>query len=101
MTTKKKSADATPGPGHNSGEDGPLAGDRLAGLVQRLERIEQDIGALNSDKRDVYAEAKSAGFDPNALREVLRYRRDPAKHEERWTLRDLYLRSIESAQAKP
>lgn len=44
-------------------EVGGLAVDRLRSLIERIERLEEEQKALSSDIRDVFAEAKSAGFD--------------------------------------
>lgn len=52
-----------------------FAGDQLRSLVERVERIEEEIKELNSDKRDIYAEAKSLGFDVKVLKAVIAYRR--------------------------
>ena len=42
---------------------GNLAADRLRSLIERIERLEEERKALGSDIKDIYAEAKSAGFD--------------------------------------
>jgi len=49
-----------------SGPDG-IAGDRLRSFVERIERIDEDLKAMNDEKKDVLAEAKGEGFD-NAIR---------------------------------
>jgi len=73
-----------PGVGHNSGQppapktadslgDNPgtaerqHAVDRLRSIVDRIERLEEEKKALASDIRDIYHEAKSAGFDVKVL----------------------------------
>ena len=48
---------------------------RLRSLVERIERLEEEKKELQSDIRDIYAEAKSAGFDVKALRTVLKLRK--------------------------
>jgi len=68
------------------------------GLVHRIEALEQEIKGLNSDKRDVYAEGKAKGIDPAAIRDLIAYRRDPAKAEQRSEARDELLRMIEDAE---
>lgn len=81
------------GPGHNSG-DAPaesISADRLRSLVERIERLEEERKALSSDIRDIYAEAKSAGFDAKVLRQVIRLRKcDPDDLEEERTLLLVY-----------
>ena len=60
-----------------------LAKDRLASLVDRIERLEEESKGLSSDIRDIFTEAKSAGFDVKTLRALIRERKqDPAEREE-------------------
>ena len=35
-----------------------IAGDRLRSFVERIERIDEDLKAMNDEKKDVFAEAK-------------------------------------------
>jgi uncharacterized protein (UPF0335 family) len=75
---------------------GGIAAERLRSLVERIERLEAEKKALSEDIRDIYAEAKGAGFDVKVLRELIRLRRkDPAEIEEQETLLDLYRRALE------
>jgi uncharacterized protein (UPF0335 family) len=72
-----------------------IAGDRLRSLVDRIERLEEERKALASDIKDIYSEAKSAGFDIKVLRQLIRIRKqEPAEIEEQETLLDLYRRAI-------
>lgn len=74
---------------------GNVAGDRLKSLVERIERLEEERKALGSDIKDIYAEAKSAGFDVKVLRQLIRLRKqEPAEIEEQETLLDVYRRAI-------
>ncbi|MEJ2117871.1 MAG: DUF2312 domain-containing protein [Alphaproteobacteria bacterium] len=52
----------------------------LRSFVERIERLEEEKAALAEDIREVYAEAKSSGFDGKALREIIRIRK-LADHE--------------------
>ena len=75
-----------------------VEGGRLRSIVERIEHLEEEIRSLNDDKKDVYAEAKSAGFDVKIIREVVRLRReDPKDRDERGSLLDAYLHAIETA----
>ncbi len=79
-----------------------VEGGRLRSIVERIEHLEEEIRSLNDDKKDVYAEAKSAGFDVKIVREVVRLRReDPKDRDERGSLLDAYLHAIETAPAQP
>ena len=82
-----------------SGPDG-VAGDRLCSFVERIERIDEDIKAMNDEKKDIFAEAKGEGFDVKILKEVIRLRKqDQNERDERDTLLDLHLHAIETAPA--
>ncbi len=71
-----------------------VAGERLRSIVDRIERLEERK-ALGSDIKDIYAEAKSAGFDVKVLRQLIRIRKqEPAEIEEQETLLDVYRRAI-------
>lgn len=85
--------------GHNSGEDaagwGNIAADRLRSLVERIERLDEERKGLSSDIKDIFAEAKSAGFDVPVLRQLIRIRKvDQALVEEQETLLDVYRRAL-------
>jgi uncharacterized protein (UPF0335 family) len=74
---------------------GGIAADRLRSLVERIERLEEERKALANDIKDIYGEAKSAGFDVKVLRQVIRLRKqEPAEVEEQETLLDLYKRAL-------
>ena len=78
-------------------EDKPtnVAGERLRSIVDRIERLEEERKALGSDIKDIYSEAKSAGFDVKVLRQLIRIRKqEPAEIEEQETLLDVYRRAI-------
>jgi uncharacterized protein (UPF0335 family) len=74
---------------------GGIAADRLRSIVERIERLEEERKALSGDIRDIYSEAKSAGFDVKVLRQLIRMRRqEPADVEEQETLLDVYRRAL-------
>jgi uncharacterized protein (UPF0335 family) len=82
-----------------SGPDG-IASDRLRSFVERIERIEEDLKAMNDDKKEVFAEAKGEGFDVKILKEVIRLRKqDQDERDERDALVDTYLRAVETVPA--
>jgi uncharacterized protein (UPF0335 family) len=66
---------------------GGVASERLRSLVERK--------ALGSDIKDIYAEAKSAGFDVKVLRQLIRIRKQEASEvEEQETMLDVYRRAL-------
>ena len=54
---------------------GSVAADKLRGLIERIERLEEEKRAMAEDVKDVYAEAKSRGYDARTMRAIVRLRR--------------------------
>ncbi len=74
---------------------GNVSAERLRSLIERIERLEEEKKALASDIKDIYAESKSAGFDPKVIRQLIRIRKqEPADVEEQETLLDVYRRAL-------
>lgn len=74
---------------------GGVAADRLRSIVERIERLEEERKALASDIKDIYQEAKSAGFDVKVLRQLIRIRKqEAAEVEEQETMLDIYRRAL-------
>ena len=74
---------------------GGIAGDRLRSLIERIERLEEEKKTLGSDIKDVYAEAKGAGFDVKILRKLISLRRlEAQEREEIDEILALYMRAI-------
>lgn len=69
----------------------------LRNIVDRIESLEEEIKGLNSDKSDIYAEAKSNGFDVKALKAVIAHRRkDPKEVQEQTAIFQTYMTALES-----
>ncbi len=74
---------------------GGLAADRLRSIVERIERLEEERKALAGDIKDIYAEAKSAGFDIKVLRQLIKIRKqEPNDVEEQESLLDVYRHAL-------
>ena len=72
-----------------------MAADRLKSIVQRIERLEEERKNLQNDIKDIYTEAKSAGFDTKVLRMVIASRKkDQAEWEEQQTLLETYMKAL-------
>ncbi|RJF94829.1 DUF2312 domain-containing protein [Oleomonas cavernae] len=72
-----------------------IAGDQLRRFVERIERLDGEIHALNADKAEVYSEAKGNGFDTKIIRQVIRLRKiDKAERQEMDAILDLYLEAL-------
>lgn len=77
------------GIGHNSGA---VDAGRIKSLVSRIEKLEEERANIGSDIREIYSEAKSAGYDVKILRRVVRLRKmDKADRDEEQELLDLYM----------
>jgi uncharacterized protein (UPF0335 family) len=77
---------------------GDVAGDQLRTVVERIERIEEEIKELTEAKKEIYLEAKGNGFDVKTLREVIRVRKqDQKERDELETLLEVYLQAIKGA----
>jgi uncharacterized protein (UPF0335 family) len=75
---------------------GGIAAERLRSIIERIERLEEEKAALASDIRDIYAEAKGAGFDTKVLRQIVRMRKlEAAERKEQEELLDLYKNALE------
>jgi uncharacterized protein (UPF0335 family) len=75
---------------------GGVARDHLKAFVSRIERLEEDKKAVMDDMKEVYAEAKSMGFDTKILRQVIRLRKiDRNERQEAEALLELYLGAVE------
>jgi uncharacterized protein (UPF0335 family) len=48
---------------------------RLLLLIQRIERLGEERKGIGDDIRDVYHEAKAAGYDPKIMRRIVRLRK--------------------------
>ena len=78
-----------------------VAGDQLRAIVERIERIEEEIKELTEGKKEIYLEAKGNGFDVKIVREVIRVRKqDQKERDEQESLLDLYLQAIMGASPK-
>jgi uncharacterized protein (UPF0335 family) len=51
-----------------------FSSDSVKTFVERIERQEDEKAEIAASIRAIYAEAESKGFDPKALREVVRWR---------------------------
>lgn len=56
--------------------------ERLISLVERIERINEEIAGLTEDRKDIMLEAKSAGFDTKAINHVIKLRKKNASERE-------------------
>ena len=77
-------------------EVGGIATDRLRSLIERIEKLEEDKKEISTDIREVFAEAKSAGFDVKIMRAILKLRKmSAADRDEQEFLLDTYRKALD------
>lgn len=64
------------------------AAGQLKSIVQRIERMAEEIADLQDDMREIYKEARMTGFDPKIIRKVVAERKKDGT--ERQAERDLF-----------
>jgi uncharacterized protein (UPF0335 family) len=75
---------------------GGIAGERLLRFVDRIERLEEEIKALNDDKAEVFAEAKGEGLDVPTVKKCVKLRKmDPMQRDAEESLLQLYMRALD------
>lgn len=74
--------------------------ERIKGFIERIERLDSEIADLNSDKAEVFKEARSDGWDVPAMRAVIAKRRkmarDPNAYAEQQQIIALYEAAVET-----
>lgn len=71
------------------------AAEQLKTIIERVERVEEDLDGLKGDRKEIYAEAKGNGFDTKAIRKIIRLRKmDRARRQEEQAILDLYMSAI-------
>ena len=78
-----------------AGDVGGVAGKRLLSFFDRIERLEEEKAALSEDIKEIYAEAKAAGFEVKIMRRIMKLRKMEAeKRQEEDELLNLYMSAI-------
>lgn len=73
-----------------------IAADRLRSLIERIERLEEEKADIASDIRDIYAEAKGAGFDVKIMRAIIKLRKmNSADRDEQDNLIEIYRNALD------
>ncbi len=67
----------------------------LRAYLERIERTNEEIKALNDDKRDIFAEMKGNGFDVKVMKEIVKLRgQDANERAEHETILETYLQAL-------
>jgi uncharacterized protein (UPF0335 family) len=76
-------------------DDTPVAASQLRAFIERIERLEEEKKSISEDIREVYAELKGTGFDPKAVRALVRLRKqDQAERQEAEAVLELYKQAL-------
>lgn len=68
-----------------------VADEELKSFVRRIENVEEQIASYNSDKSEIYKEARAKGYDTKQIRKVVAKRKLPAdERSEQDTVFELY-----------
>lgn len=68
---------------------------QLKSIVERIEKLGEEIKELKDDQGDIYKEAGGNGFDVKALRQIIQLRKmDPNKRAERDAILDTYMSAL-------
>lgn len=72
-----------------------VASERLRLLIERIERLAEEKQNISDDIKDVYLEAKSAGFDTKAMKQIVRLRKkEKAEREAEEAMIELYKEAL-------
>ncbi|WP_066800372.1 DUF2312 domain-containing protein [Sphingomonas soli] len=59
-----------------------VSAEQLRLFIERIERLEEEKKGIADDIKDVYAEAKSTGFDVKTMRTIVRLRKMEKHHRD-------------------
>ena len=74
---------------------GAIDNQQLLSIIERIEKLNEDSAAIAADIKEIYSEAKSAGFDPKYIRQMIRLRKlDPDELDEADELTQMYRNAL-------
>lgn len=69
--------------------------EQLLTLIERIEKLLEEKNAISSDIKEIYNEAKSAGFEPKYIRKMISLRKlDPDELDETDEMTQMYRNAI-------
>lgn len=72
-----------------------VARDQLRSFIERIERLEEEKKTIADDIKDVYGEAKSAGFDNKIIKKVIAIRKqDREERMEQEAILHTYMQAL-------
>lgn len=77
-------------------------GERLLSFIQRVERLEEEKAALAANIKEIYADAKGAGYDTKTIRKIVSLRKlSKEERDEQEALLDIYKAAIGMLDGTP
>ena len=74
---------------------GSIDNKQLLTIIERVEKLNEEAAALAADIKEIFTEAKSAGYDPKYVRQMIRLRKmDPDELEETDELVKMYRHAL-------
>jgi uncharacterized protein (UPF0335 family) len=81
--------------GRSNMSGGNVAAEQLRLFIERIERLEEEKKGIADDVKDVYAEAKSNGYDTKTVKRLIKLRgMEPHKRQEAEALLQTYMDAI-------
>ncbi|ACL57913.1 DUF2312 domain-containing protein [Methylobacterium nodulans] len=83
-------------------ETAGIPSNRFRSIIERVEKLEEEIKELNEAKKEIFLEAKGDGLDVKILKEIIKLcKQDQDERDEHETLLDVYLRAIDAPTPAP
>ena len=74
---------------------GSIDNKQLLVLIEKIEKLNEETAAIAADIKEIFTEAKSAGYDPKYVRQMVRLRKmDPDELEESDELTKMYRNAL-------
>ncbi|MCC2980467.1 MULTISPECIES: DUF2312 domain-containing protein [unclassified Sphingomonas] len=74
---------------------GQVAAEELRLLIERAERLEEEKKGIADDIKDVFAEAKSRGYDPKAIKKIMSIRKKKREeYQEEEAILETYMQAL-------
>lgn len=64
-----------PASGKSLAQSYAITAEQLRLFIERIERLEEEEKGIRDDKKDVYSEAKSQGYDAKIMAQIVRLRK--------------------------
>lgn len=79
---------------------GGVSGNRLRQFIEQIEYLEEQKAGIAADTREVFSEAKSAGFDVKVIRQILKIRKmDQDELSEQEAILETYMQALKMTSA--